>query len=55
MTVIVNELELSVAPEAPLQPRPAERPEPEVRPLEPLEVLRLVEQRLEREQRARAH
>jgi hypothetical protein len=55
VTVIVNELEVSVAPEGPLQPRPAELPEPVELPLEPLEILRLAEQRFERERRMRAH
>jgi hypothetical protein len=55
MTVIVNELEVSVAPEAPLQPRPAETPERVELPLEPLEVVRLMQQQVERERRMRAH
>jgi hypothetical protein len=55
MTVIVNELEISLAPEAPLQVAPAEKPEPETHALEPLEVLALIEQRTQRTLRARAH
>jgi hypothetical protein len=55
MTIIVNELEVSVAPEAPLQPQPAELPEPVELPLEPLEVVRLIDQQVERERRMRAH
>lgn len=54
MTVIVNELDVAVTP-APLQAPAAAAPQAEPRPLEPLEVLSLVEHRAERDRRARAH
>jgi len=54
MTVIVNELDVAVAPEPLNAPAPA-APKTEPRPLDPLEVLALVELRAERDRRARAH